>query len=246
MIELTGKKALVTGAARRLGRECALALAREGADVVVHFGSSRDEAEETVRLAKECGVEAYSVSADLADPDQLKPLIARALDLAGGLDILVNNASTFAEADFREFGLEDLHKSIAVNAWAPFALGREFAKLAGAGAIVNFLDTRVSGYDWKHPAYHAAKTLLELFTREMAVEFAPGVRVNAVAPGLILPPEGKDESYLEGLKGSTLLQKYGSAEDVAAAVVFLLKSDFITGHTVFVDGGRHLRGPAIG
>lgn len=246
MIQLGGQKALITGAAKRIGRECALALADEGVDIVVHYAGSRDEAEATASIVRERGVKAYTVQADFLDPLSFKPLIQQSLEMAGGLDILVNNASDFPMNEFWDFNRDDLAHSVEVTAWAPLELGREFAKVVKTGAIVNMIDARVCGYDWKHTAYHAAKILLDLFTREMAIKFAPDIRVNGVGPGLILPPEGKDESYLESLKGTTLLQKYGSALDIAAAVVFLLKSDFITGHTVFVDGGRHLKGPALG
>jgi pteridine reductase len=104
------------------------------------------------------------------------------------------------------------------------------------------LDTRVAGYDRQHVAYHLSKQMLCTLTRMMAVEFAPRIRVNAVAPGLILPPEGKGMDYLEGLKGTNPLNQYGSAEDISAAAVFLIGSAFITGQGIHVDGGRHLKG----
>ncbi len=108
--------------------------------------------------------------------------------------------------------------------------------------VVNFLDTMIRDYDKKHVPYHVSKKVLQDLTRMMAVEYAPKLRVNAVAPGLVLPPLGKDESYLERLKHTNPLQSYGSGEQIAHAVVFLLTNEFITGQCIYVDGGRNLRG----
>jgi NAD(P)-dependent dehydrogenase (short-subunit alcohol dehydrogenase family) len=119
-------------------------------------------------------------------------------------------------------------------------LSREFARLAGRGKIVNLLDTKIIGYDRAHVAYILSKHMLSVLTRMCALEFAPGITVNGVAPGLILPPLGKDENYLEQLARSVPLKRHGGPEDVAKAVVYLLTSDFVTGQVIFVDGGRHL------
>jgi NAD(P)-dependent dehydrogenase (short-subunit alcohol dehydrogenase family) len=127
-----------------------------------------------------------------------------------------------------------------VNAWVPFVLSRAFAQRIGRGKIVNLLDTRLKGYDWTHVGYILSKHLLAVMTRMMALEFAPHITVNAVAPGLVLPPPGKDETYLQSLVHTVPLQRYGGAQDIADAVVFLIRSDFITGNVIYVDGGRHL------
>jgi hypothetical protein len=121
-------------------------------------------------------------------------------------------------------------------------LCREFAKQVRGGAIVNFLDTRVLDYDREHMSYHLSKRALFTLTRAMALEFAPAIRVNAVAPGLVLPPAGKDQSYLDALVHTNPLQAHGSVEDVAAAVLFLVTSPFVTGQVIYVDGGRHMLG----
>ncbi|MBN1459416.1 MAG: SDR family oxidoreductase, partial [Armatimonadetes bacterium] len=119
-------------------------------------------------------------------------------------------------------------------------LTRTFALHARRGAVVNFLDTRVDGFDWKHVSYILSKHALLLLTRMTALEFAPDVRVNAVAPGLILPPPGQDEGYLEQQAHTVPLRRHGSAGDVTEAVLYLLRSEFVTGQVLFVDGGRHL------
>lgn len=241
-LDLTGKTALITGGAKRIGRTTAVALARAGVNVVVHYRSSVSEAEETVEEVRKLGAQAWTVQADFAVETQVETLIAKAVEIAGPLDILINNASAFPEVTFDKVARDDLLRAISIDAWTPFALGRQFAELPTAQHIVNMVDTRIaSNYDWQHFAYNAAKYTLGLFTRMMAVKFAPEIQVNAVAPGLILPPEGKPASYLESLKDALPMKKIGDPEFVADAILFLLKSEFITGQTIFVDGGRHLR-----
>lgn len=237
---LRGKTALITGAAKRLGRAIAIALAEEGASIVVHYRGSREEAEALCGELRARGVEAWSLQADLGQSEECEGLIARTLEAAGALDVLVNSASIFLPGTLKEMRLEDLARHMQVNAWAPLALSREFARRVGKGKIVNLLDTRISGYDWGHVAYTLSKQALWTLTRMMAVELAPAITVNAVAPGLILPPPGKDEAYLEALAGTVPLKRHGAANDVAEAVVYLLRSEFVTGQVLYVDGGRHL------
>jgi len=243
---LAGRTALVTGAAKRLGRATALALAREGADVVVHYGRSGAEAEAAAEEIRRLGRRAWTVRADLSDPAQAAGLVAGACEQAGPLDILVNSASIFPDGRLTDVSAEELALNVQVNAMAPLALGRAFAAQGRRGDIVNFLDARITDYDRDHAAYHLSKRMLADLTRMMALEFAPAVTVNAVAPGLILPPAGEDESYLDRLASTNPLGRHGDAEDVTRAVLFLLASDFVTGQVIFVDGGRHMRGRMYG
>jgi NAD(P)-dependent dehydrogenase (short-subunit alcohol dehydrogenase family) len=243
---LAGKTALVTGGALRLGAATVRALAAEGAHVVIHYNRSQAPAEQLAQELQKDGTSAWIVKADLEKPEDVDALIPRALELSGQLDILVNNASIFSPDTLMEATFEDVVQNLHVNAWAPLALSRSFARHAKRGAIVNFLDTRVADYDWKHFSYIASKHLLELWTRMTALAFAPNIRVNAVAPGLILPPPGRDEAYLEAMKDTLPLKRYGGAEDIVAAVLFLLHSEFVTGQVIYVDGGRHLMEHASG
>lgn len=244
--DLNGKTALITGGAKRLGRATTLSLAGAGANIIVHYNSSPNDAEDTANLARNLGVNAYTLKADLQDRASLDELVQRAYDLAGPMDILINNASIFPESSFEDFSIEELEKNVFVNSWAPLTLSRHFVKQNQAGHIINFLDTRIAGYDWKHAAYHASKSMLELFTRMMAIKFAPGFTVNAVAPGLVMPPEGKDEEYLKALSINLPLKKVGSIRDVTESVLFLVSSSYITGQIIFIDGGRHLNEAIIG
>ncbi|MBI2843742.1 MAG: SDR family oxidoreductase [Armatimonadetes bacterium] len=238
---IRGKTALITGSARRIGRCIALALADEGANIVAHYNTSPAEAEELAGELAGRGVDAWTVQADFDRRDEIDLLIDRAVERAGPVDILVNNASIFPSDNLENVTFESVVENLQVNAWAPFVLSRAFAKRMGRGRIVNLLDSRVSGYDWSHAAYIWSKHVLAVMTRMTALEFAPDITVNAVAPGLILPPPGKDESYIERLAGTVPLKRHGEPEDVADAVLYLVKSDFVTGEVIYVDGGRHLK-----
>lgn len=239
---LEGRRALVTGAGRRLGRDIARALAAEGASLVLHCRNSEQDTRELAAELRAGGAVVAVLRADLSDPIQGGELVDRAIAEAGPLDILVNSASIFEEETLEEMSAESVHRNVDINALAPFHASRAFARQGRAGVIVNLLDTMIRDYDRKHMPYHLSKRMLFTLTRDMAVEYAPLVRVNAVAPGLVLPPEGKDESYLRDLAHTNPLNAHGSGGDVARAVLFLAASPFVTGQVIHVDGGRHLRG----
>lgn len=243
---LAGRTALVTGAAKRLGRAVALALAGAGADVIVHYFRSETEAAATAGQIERLGRRAWGLQADLAQTDAVASLTGRAFEAAGSVDLLVNNASIFPSVGLMEMTSAELAESIQVNAWAPLALCRDFAARGGSGDIVNLLDCRIVDYDRRHVAYHLSKRMLFSLTRMLAVELAPRIKVNAVAPGLILPPPGEDESFLARHADTNPLGRHGSEADVADAVVMLAANGFITGQVIFVDGGRHLRGHFYG
>lgn len=248
---LLSKTALVTGGAKRIGRAISLALADAGANVIVHYNNSSKEADELVAELRKRGPglqttahhenKAWTVQADFEKPDEYESLIERALAEAGSIDILINSASIFPSEKIENITFDGFATNMQVNAWAPFVLCRDFARLVGKGTIVNLLDSRISGYDWAHAGYIWSKHVLAVMTRMLALDYAPDITVNAVAPGLILPPPGQDESYLDRLTGTVPLKRHGGASDVAEAAVFLAKSNFITGQVIYVDGGRHLK-----
>jgi pteridine reductase len=238
---LEGTSALVTGAARRIGRAISLALAREGANVAVHYGSSEKEAAVLVAEIEGLGGRAVAIRADLSDSSDLDGLVGRAGEELGKLEILVNNASIFPIDTLETIDLESLERSAEINAWAPLALTRAFAAQTERGHVVNLLDSRVSGFDRTHVAYILSKHVLSVLTRICALELAPGIAVNGIAPGLILPPPGKDEDYVDRLARTLPLERRGAPEDIAAAAIFLVTSEFVTGETIYVDGGRHLK-----
>jgi pteridine reductase len=239
MINLAGKTALVTGGGKRIGKEISLALAREGVNLVIHYPVAPGETDEvTSRLAGQ-KIKFWTLRADFTKPAEYGMLVKRALELAGGLDILVNNASVFSADTPEEATLENLTRDIEINAWAPFVLIRDFA-CHGRGSVVNILDSKVSGQDMEHTSYILSKRLLMALSEMSALRYAPGITVNAVAPGLILPPAGKDETYLDKLSGGIPLRRHGWPQDIASAVVYLLRNDYITGQVLYVDGGRAL------
>ena len=243
--DLSGKKALITGGAKRLGRETALSLARAGVNLAVHFNRSKGPAEEVVREAAALGVRAHPIQADLGNAGSAEPLFQQAWEELGGIDILVNNASIFPAGRLDDMTLPELHRNLGVNAWVPFVLTRAFWRRIRStglrGSAVNMLDARLIGGDLAHAPYHLSKALLGELTTLAALEFAPELQVNGVAPGAVLPPEELDEEYLEGLARELPLQRRGHPKDIADAVIYLLGADFVTGQVIFVDGGRHIR-----
>ena len=238
-MELRGKMALVTGGAVRIGRAICEALAREGANVIVHYGTSEREAGELCEELRAKGVTAKAVRADLADPADLQ----RLLPAAGPVDVLVNSAAVFHKDRIGDVTAEKLLGEFWPNLFAPMLLTRAFADQGRPGAVVNILDRRITSHDTSCVPYLLAKKGLAEFTALAALEFAPGITVNAVAPGPILPPPGKDSSYIKEQGGVVPLGVTFEPKDVADAVVFLLKQDKVTGQVLFVDGGQHLLKP---
>ncbi|MGQ0535104.1 MAG: SDR family oxidoreductase [Methanobacteriota archaeon] len=240
---LARQTALVTGGARRIGRAIALALSEAGADVVVHYKDSKEEAAALVEEIRARGHDASVVQADLASPHGPEALFEEALRLVRSpIRILVNNASVFPAGGLPDVDLGSLEATLRINAWSPLFLSRAFARRGGPGVVVNLLDTRVAHVDPARVAYQISKDALARITKLLAVEFSPRVRVNAVAPGAILPPEGAGPDHLRRLARTLPLRKHGDPSDVADAVLFLVRSRFVTGQTLFVDGGEHVRG----
>ncbi len=237
-----GKTALITGAAKRLGAALAQGLSRAGACVILHCHRSRGDADQTAAAIIDAGGNASVIEADLSDNAAADALMGRAIALVGPIDALINSASIFHECDFAETMPSAIHENMNINAIAPMLLARRFAEQQRPGAIINLLDTMVMDYDKRHIPYHLSKRTLQTLTRMMAVEFAPDIRVNAIAPGLILPPPGENITYLEKMAHSNPLQRHGGPADIVEAALFLLRAGFVTGQTLYIDGGRHLRG----
>jgi NAD(P)-dependent dehydrogenase (short-subunit alcohol dehydrogenase family) len=245
--EIAGTTALVTGAGKRLGRAAALGLASAGADVVVHYRTSADEAERVADEVRRSGREAWTLEADLGDARQAVELVKRARQAAGSVEILVNSASIFPQDEFAAVTADEMQAAMALNALSPFAMMREFATPEAAGAIVNLLDARIVSHDPRHVAYLLSKRALYTLTRMAAIEFAPALRVNAVAPGLVLPPSGEDDTFFQRVApDENLLGAHGTARDVVEAILFLVRSPFITGQVIYVDGGRNLKENVFG
>lgn len=236
------KAAIVTGAARRLGRHIALSLASRGMNVIIHYNRSKESAEETAHHIAGKGVKAWPVQADFRHPEELAAFGEKCGEAAGEISVLVNSASIFNHGTILESAESDFIENLKINALAPLALCRWFAKQCSDGSIVHMLDARMDDYDKDHIPYALSKQALKSITRILSLELAPGIRVNGVAPGLILPPEGKGTEYLKKWAAVNPLQTWGSEEDVSNAVLYLIDAQFVTGQVIYLDGGRHLKG----
>lgn len=235
------RRALVTGGAVRVGRAISLALGRAGYAVAVHFHGAGDAAEEVVGELRAMGREAVALRADLSRPEEIRSLFERLRGEAGwaGLGLLVNNAATFPRARPGEVGPEAWDEVFAVNLRAPFFCAVEARRLmADGGCIVNIADVAAFEAWPAYVPYAATQAGLVSITRGLALAWAPEVRVNAVAPGTVLLPEGEEK---EAAARRTALGRVGTPEDVADAVLYLAGASFVTGEVVRVDGGGHLR-----
>jgi pteridine reductase len=250
------KTALITGGAARVGRAITLGLAQAGASVAVHYNRSAEAAQETVAQAQALGVEAHPFQADLADPDAVHALAAEVQarfddrDHGRGVDILVHAASPFVRAALAGTTLETWRLEMGVIAESFLLLTQELTPgmvERGAGAIIAILDRGVFDPWPAYLAHGAAKSALWALARSLAVELAPQVRVNGVAPGPVLPPPGLPQAIKDRLAAGTLLGRWGSPQDVVDAVLYLIRADYVTGEVLFVDGGErwaHRRGNA--
>ena len=246
-------RALVTGAARRLGREMALYLARRGQDVAVHYAGSRDEAEEVVALIRAEGRRAEALGADLLDEAATGSLVERAaLALGGPLTLLVNNASIFERDGIADATRESWDRHIGSNLRAPFVLTQAFAaqvpppdrdangEPVARGLVVNMIDQRVMRPTPEFATYTIAKVGLWTLTQLAAQELAPRVRVNGIGPGPTLQgPHQSPRDFAEERAG-TLLGRGANPSDITAALGFLLDAPAVTGQLICVDGGQHL------
>jgi pteridine reductase len=242
-MEIDGKVAIVTGGAIRLGKALALALAEHGARVVVHYGSSAGPAQATVRQIQALGSDALAIQADLSQPGQTPSIVERAATHFGQVDVLVNSAAIFEPGTWDDTTEANWDNHFAINLKSPFFLSQAFAAHVGrerAGHIVNIADWRGVRPGTGHVAYTLTKAALIAMTKSLAQALAPNIQVNAIAPGLILPPPGQDQAYLERWARQIPAQRVGSPEEVAKALIFLLRSDFVTGDLIFVTGGQHL------
>lgn len=231
-MNLSGKRALVTGGAVRIGRAIVEALQAEGVEVVVHYLSSGEEAK---------ALSPFTVQGDLGNPMELSSII----EGAGPLDILINNASLFTKDRLTESRPERVLREFNVNLLSPLELTRAFAAQTNSGAVVNLLDRRIRANDPTALPYSISKKGLEELTKLSALELAPGIRVNGVAPGPILPPPGHSGEHFAERAGRVPLEYFPTPGNIAEAVLFLLEAEYCTGQVIFVDGGQHLLGNGV-
>jgi NAD(P)-dependent dehydrogenase (short-subunit alcohol dehydrogenase family) len=242
-MELAGRNALVTGGAVRVGRAISLALAAAGANVFVHFNRSSAPAEEVRDQVEALGGRAAIGAGDLSDPAAAASLVGAASDALGPISVLINSASGFPEDTLGDVTPQGWRASQDLSLGSPLFLSQAFAAALPedeVGAIVNITDVRTERPYRKHISYVLAKGGIDTLTRAAALALAPRIRVNAVALGVILPPPGEGEDYVQALAEDLPLRRVGGVDVVADAVLFLARNDFVTGEIVRVDGGGHL------
>jgi pteridine reductase len=238
---LDGKNLLITGAAVRIGRSLAFAAAHEGANIIIHYGKSKDEAETTVAELKNIGVQAHAVQADLNDYTQVSRLISEA-SVFGQLYAVINSASIFEPLTWENTTVSDWNRHMNINLMAPFFISQNFAKSLkpeSTGRIINILDWRAQRPGPDHFPYSISKAGLAALTKSLAQALAPRITVNAIALGAILPPiDGGDPNKL---LNNVPLGRWGMLGEVDQTAVFLLTGpSYITGEIIHLDGGRHL------
>lgn len=237
-LSLTGKTALVTGGAHRLGKAIAIALANAGADVIIHYGNSATAAQQTVTQLESNGHTAHAVQADLRDPDAIRQLFTQIQTL----DVLVNSAGVFFQVPFADLSLDQWQTALDVNLTAPFLLTQHAAKtMEAGGVIINISDIGGSKNWLHHPSQSITKSALNKLTQVAARALAPNIRVNAVAPGLALKPDDWSEDRWQSLGRKMPLEQPGTAQHIVDTVLFLIQHPYITGEVLHVDGGDHLR-----
>jgi len=245
-MKLAAKSALITGAARRLGAQSARTLHQNGANIIIHYGRSRKEAEQlAAELNAQRSDSASTLQADLLDIDAIQALAQQANDVFDRLDILVNNASTFYPTPLGQIEETQFNDLIGSNFKAPLFLSQAcFGALRkNNGCIINMVDIHARSPLKNHSVYSCAKAANAMLTRSLALEMAPHVRVNGIAPGAILWPENEgtlDETAQQKILQKIPLARSGQPQNIADTVMFLAANDYVNGQIIAVDGGRQL------
>ena len=246
-MDLAGKVVLITGG-KRIGAVVATTLADAGADVALVYHRSRAEADDTVEAVRKLGRRAISVQADVSSEHDCAQAVETTVAQLGRLDILINMASLYVSKPFDQLTAADWDRQLSVDLRAAFLFARAAAivmKRVGGGRIINFADWVVASGRPRYPGYlpyYVAKAGVKALTEALALELAPDqILVNAIAPGPILAPPDMSANESESVVRSTPLGRWGGEAEIAKAVMFLIQSDFVTGETIRVDGGRHVK-----
>ena len=236
------KTALITGASKRIGRALTEHLAENGWNVIIHFNSSEKPAKalEELLRSRYPNQQFHLVKANLQSPDEVGKLIPKLVSEYGKFHLLVNNASVFESGYIAETATDLYDVQMNVNLKSPFFLMRDFAAYCETGNIINFIDTRVTSNKTNFAAYSLSKKGLWEVTKMAALEFGPKIRANAVAPGVTLAPEEKDENYLQQLAQNIPMKKPGGVKPILKSIDFILENDHLTGQLLFADGGENL------
>jgi pteridine reductase len=233
------RSALVTGGSDRIGKEIALTLAETGYDIALHYSTSSKKATETQKLIISKNVECAIFKADFNNPDEVISVYSE-ISKSFNLEILVNNSSIFSETSLNDNDFTNYDRFFNINFRSAYLLTKMFAINQKKGLIINILDAKSTKNKTKNFDYLLTKKMLTEFTKLSAVNLAPDIRVNGIAPGIILAPEGKDYDYIHNLAQNTPMKKVGSLQNITDSVKFIINNDFITGQIIYVDGGMNL------
>lgn len=240
MSKITQSVALITGASKRIGKALALTLVSQGYAVALHYNQSAREAQTLANQIESKGGMCRLFQADLTKFEEVRALIKKVKSEFGRCDVLINNASVFVPSALRKGDVEALQMNLSIHVSAPYILISDFARMFKKGHVINLLDTAVSGNRITHVPYLISKKALQSLTELAAVELAPAIRVNAIAPGFILPPKGMGKAAMNQRIRQIPLRKNGSEKNIVQAMQYLLENDFVTGQTLYVDGGESL------
>lgn len=235
------KTALITGAAKRIGEGIALHLASLGYNIALHYHRSFSLAKRVAKEINSLGVICEEFPCDLSRERQTDSLIPKVIKKFPNLVLLINNASLFEKSKLLEEKLTIFNQHFAINLKAPYILTKQFAQRCSAGQIINVLDTHIAKNTTAHFSYLLSKKSLADLTLLAAKQLAPHIRVNAIAPGPILPPVHENANYLKHLAKTIPLQRNGDIRNINQAIQFLIENDYMTGQIIFVDGGEHLK-----
>ena len=234
--------ALILGASKRIGKALSIHLASQGWNIALHYNLSAEPAKQLQEQLQQKYPENQfeTLRANLMDQTEVQQLISSVLTKFHSLDLLINNASVFEPSSIRETSVELLERQMIINFQSPFLLCRDFAKSTKKGLIINLTDTRITSNRSNYAAYSLSKKALWELTKMAALEFAPGIRVNAIAPGLTLAPADKNENYLLTLAKEIPMKKPGGLTPILQSLDYIIKNEYLTGQLLFADGGENL------
>lgn len=232
--------ALVTGSAVRLGKHIALALAADGYDIALHFNSSLKKAEATAQEIRALGVACEAFQFNLKEAENILNFVQKVKHRFPNLNTLINSASGYEQKTIRETTVATFDNQFALNLRAPFFMTQAFAKTVESGNVINILDNKIGFNQYNYAAYLLSKKAFAEFTRMAALEFAPNIRINGVAPGVVLPATTRSQEYIDWRIQGIPLQMQGQTAHITQAILSFLQNDFITGQIMVVDGGENI------